>query len=167
MKRILAVVIVVLSLVGCKSKPTVDVSVNGPFNLDSFLGEWFEIARYDYSYEKNMDKSKAIYSVRRDGTIEFVNTGLIKGEPKYAKGAIKLTEVPRHLRISFFGPFYGDYLIFYLDDDYTYALVGSSSDKYLWLLSRAPQLDEERTQILLEEARRRGFDTDKLVWVVQ
>ena len=167
MKRFIVILAAVLAFAGCKSKTVVDTSVEGELDIDSFLGEWYEIARFDYSYERGMTKAKAIYAVRGDGVIEFLNTGIVHGEPKYAKGAIKLSDEPRRLRLSFWGPFYSDYRVFLLDKDYQWALVGGNSDKYLWIISRTPELPETARDTILNDASRRGFDIGKLVWVEQ
>ena len=82
-----------------------------------------------------------------------------------AKGKAKLTKTPALLRVSFFGPFYADYRIMLLDKDYRYALIGSGSDDYLWILSRSPRLTENQRKTILNEARRRGYDISKLIWV--
>ena len=104
---------------------------------------------------------------RDDGNIDIINTGIKNGKPKTAKGKAKLTDIPSLLRVSFFGPFYSDYRVMLVDTDYRYMLIGSGSDGYLWILSRTPQLaDSDRTAIL-SEAKRRGYDVDKLIWVKQ
>ena len=109
----------------------------------------------------------AKYTLRPDGKIDVLNTGIKDGRAKDAKGVAKLTGVPGLLRVSFFGPFFGDYRIMMLDEDYQYVLVGGSNAKYLWILSRTPQLDEATMALLLAEADRRGYDTSKLIWVKQ
>ncbi|MDE7377574.1 MAG: lipocalin family protein [Paraprevotella sp.] len=89
------------------------------------------------------------------------------GEYSEAKGVAKLTDTPALLRVSFWGPFYSDYRIMLLDDGYQYALIGSGSDDYLWILSRTPQISEEVKSVILNEAQKRGYDTGKLIWVKQ
>lgn len=102
-----------------------------------------------------------------DNTIKVTNRGMKEGKWKTSVGKAKLTEIPGVLRVSFFGPFYSDYRIMMLDSDYTYALVGGSSDDYLWILSRTPQLQKDASDKILQEARRRGYDVEKLIWVEQ
>ena len=114
-----------------------------------------------------MEYAKANYSLRDDGKIDVLNTGIKDGEPKEAKGIAKTTNTPGLLRVSFFGPFFGDYRIMMVDENYQYALVGGSTDKYLWILSRTPQLDEATKSLILAEADLRGYDTSKLIWVKQ
>ena len=112
-----------------------------------------------------MQQTKAAYKLRTDGKIEVLNTGIKNGKPKESKGKAKTTATTGLLRVSFFGPFYSDYRILLVDKDYQYALIGSSSDSYLWILSRKPQLTNKVRQLILKEAQRRGYDTGKLIWV--
>ncbi|MBQ9579348.1 MAG: lipocalin family protein, partial [Ottowia sp.] len=103
-----------------------------------------------------------------DGDIDVVNTGIKNGAPKTARGRARRTEMPALLRVSFFGPlFYSDYRVMWLGADGQCALVGSGSDQYLWILSRTPNISDETKNALLAEARRRRYDTEKLVWVAQ
>ncbi|MDE7118699.1 MAG: lipocalin family protein [Bacteroidaceae bacterium] len=153
-------------LAGC-SKLTVDNSVVATFDLDRFLGSWYEIARFDHRFERGMEQTKANYVLREDGKVDVLNTGMKDGKPSEAKGVAKLTNTPALLRVSFWGPFYSDYRIMLLDDDYQYALIGGGSDDYLWILSRTPQISDELKSLILAEAERRGYDTSKLIWVKQ
>jgi lipocalin len=109
----------------------------------------------------------AHYTLRDDGKIDVLNTGIKNGRAEDAKGIAKTTAVPGLLRVSFFGPFFGDYRILMLDADYQYALVGGSNEKFLWILSRTPQLEESTKALILAEAERRGYKTNKLIWVKQ
>jgi lipocalin len=135
--------------------------------LNRYLGSWYEIAKYDHSFERGLDYAMARYTLRDDGKIDVLNTGIKDGRAKDAKGIAKTTDVPGLLRVSFFGPFYSDYRIMMLDKDYQYVLVGSKTDKYLWILSRTPELDDATKSLILAEADRRGYDTNKLIWVKQ
>ena len=162
--------ILVLSLAlatGCVSGPKVDNAPVAALDLNRYLGEWYEIARFDHSFERGVEQAKAKYSLKDDGTIEVVNSGIKNGKPKTAIGKGKKTDTPALLRVSFFGPFYADYRVMLIDKDYTRALVGSGSADYLWLLSRSPELSETEKSELLAEAQRRGYVTDKLIWVKQ
>lgn len=149
------------------SKLTVDNSTVASFDLNRFLGNWYEIARFDHHFERGMEKTKASYALRKDGKVDVMNTGNKKGKPTEAKGVANLTGTPALLRVSFWRPFYSDYRVMLIDDDYQYALVGSGNDSYLWVLSRFPKLSNEIKNIILAEAQRRGYDTDKLIWVRQ
>ena len=152
---------------GCVSVPKVDNAPIAALNLNRYLGEWYEIARFDHSFERGVEQAKANYTQNADGTIKVVNTGVKAGKQKTAIGKGKTTDTPGLLRVSFFGPFYADYRVMLIDKDYSLALVGSGSADYLWILSRTPGLPETAKSELLAEARRRGYDTGKLIWVEQ
>lgn len=166
MKKMITFSALLCLLAGC-SKLTVDNSVVATFDLDRFLGSWYEIARFDHRFERGMEQTKANYVLREDGKVDVLNTGMKDGKPSEAKGVAKLTNTPALLRVSFWGPFYSDYRIMLLDDDYQYALIGGGSDDYLWILSRTPQISDELKSLILAEAERRGYDTSKLIWVKQ
>ena len=136
-------------------------------DLQRFLGEWYEVARFDHRFEWGMEQTRAKYVLREDGDIDVLNSGIKDGEAKTAEGKAKLTDTPARLRVSFFGPFYSDYRVMLLDSAYQYALIGSGSDDYLWILSRKPQLADSVKTIVLNEAIRRGYDTKQLIWVKQ
>ena len=166
MKKIFTLSVLLSLLMGC-SKQTVDNSVVTDFDLNRFLGSWYEIARFDHNFERGMEQTKAMYVLRDDGKVDVLNTGIKDGKPSEAKGLAKLTGTAGLLRVSFWGPFYSDYRIMLLDNDYQYALVGSGSDDYLWILSRTPQISDETKTQILTEAQKRGYDTSKLIWVKQ
>ena len=167
MRMILGAIAAAMALAGCVSGPKVDNAPVAALDLSRYLGEWYEIARFDHSFERGVEQAKANYTQNVDGTIKVVNTGIRDGKPKTAIGKGKKTDTPGLLRVSFFGPFYADYRVMLIDKEYTYALVGSGSADYLWILSRTPGLPETAKAELLAEARRRGYDTDKLIWVEQ
>ena len=152
---------------GCVSGPKVDNTPVAALDLNRYLGEWYEIARFDHSFERGVEQAKANYTQNADGTIKVVNSGVKDGKPKTAIGKGKMTDTPGLLRVSFFGPFYADYRVMLIDKDYAYALVGSGSADYLWILSRTSGLPETAKSELLSEAKRRGYDTGKLIWVEQ
>ena len=156
-----------MALAGCVSGPKVDNTPVVAFDLARYLGEWYEIARFDHSFERGVEKAKANYTLNDDGTIKVVNLGIKDGKPKTAIGKGKRTETPAFLRVSFFGPFYADYRVMMIDEDYTYALVGSGSSDYLWILSRTPSLDYDAKDALFDEIHRRGYNAAKLIWVKQ
>lgn len=156
------------SLIGCNANArTIDNSTVASVDIDRYLGSWYEIARFDHSFERGLEQTKAQYTLRPDGKIDVLNSGLKNGIYSEARGKAKATSVPGLLRVSFFGPFYGDYRILLLDSDYRYVLVGSNKSKFLWILSRTPQLPEGAREELLLEIAKRGYDADKLIWVKQ
>jgi lipocalin len=147
-----------------------DYSTVKELNIELYLGKWYEIARFDHKFERNLQGVTATYSMRADGKIKVVNQGYknsLDGKHSIAEGKAKTTKEPGQLKVSFFWIFYADYFVMELDEDYQWALVGSSSDKYLWILSRTPQLEKEVLNHILKKATERGYDTSKLIWVEQ
>ena len=141
-------------------------------DIELYMGRWYEIARFDHKFERGKVGVTANYSLNDDGTILVVNSGYngsLDGVLDTAIGKAKQpnSKHPGRLKVSFFWIFYGQYNILELDDDYSYALIGSSSDKYLWILSRTPQMQQETLNMLLEKAKGRGYDTSKLIYVKQ
>lgn len=167
MKKIFLLAFVVSLFGACDAADKVDNSTVKSVDLNRYLGSWYEIAKYDHYFERDLDYAMARYTLRDDGKIDVLNTGIKDGRAKDAKGIAKTTDVPGLLRVSFFGPFFGDYRIMMLDEDYQYVLVGGSTDKYLWILARTPQLDDATLSLILAEADQRGYDTSKLIWVKQ
>lgn len=151
---------------GCESAK-LDNSTVKSVDLSRYLGSWYEIARFDHSFERGMEYAMAHYTMRDDGKIDVLNTGIKDGRAKDAKGIAKTTNQQGLLRVSFFGPFFSDYRIMLLDENYQYVLVGGSTNRFLWILSRTPQLDEATLSLILAEADRRGYDTTRLLWVKQ
>ena len=138
--------------------------------LQRYLGTWYEIARYDHRFEHGLQGVTATYSMRDDGKIKVLNQGYentLDGKLNVAEGKAKLTDEPGKLKVSFFWIFYADYLVMELDENYRWALIGSSSDKYLWILSRTPKLEDNVKNLILHKAEKRGYDTSKLIWVEQ
>lgn len=166
MKKIFLMAFVVSLFSACDASD-IDNSTVKSVDLNRYLGSWYEIAKYNHYFERDLDYAMARYTLRDDGKIDVLNTGIKDGRAKDAKGIAKTTDVPGLLRVSFFGPFFGDYRIMMLDEDYQYVLVGGSTDKYLWILARTPQLDDATLSLILAEADRRGYDTSKLIWVKQ
>jgi len=165
MKKLLILSLVAALFAGCSNAQKIDNSVVKTLDLNKYLGDWYEIARFDHSFERGLDYCKANYALREDGKVAVTNTGIKEGRQKTSEGKAKTTDEAAVLRVSFFGPFYSDYRVMLLDADYQWALVGSKSAKYLWILSRTPQLPQETLDTILAEAQRRGYDTTKLIWV--
>ena len=141
-------------------------------DLNRYLGTWYEIARFPHSFEKNLVGVTATYSMREDGKIKVVNQGYkntLDGEFSVAEGKAKIPNEaePGKLKVSFFWIFYGDYYVLELDENYQYVMIGSSSPKYFWILSRTPQMDSAIYDVLLEKARKRGYNLEQLVKVPQ
>lgn len=145
------------------------------FDLKRYLGKWYEIARFDFRFERGLVAVTAEYTMRRDGKVRVVNSGrrgspqgrLSQAEGKAKLGAPKDPERPGFLKVSFFGPFYSPYYILDLDPDYRYVLIGGKKRKYLWILSRTPELPQETIRRLVDRAAELGFDTSKLLFTPQ
>ena len=166
MKKCFLMALAASIFVGCNSAE-VDNSTVKSVDLNRYLGYWYEIARFDHPFERGMEYAMAHYTLRDDGKIDVLNTGIKDGRAKDAKGIAKTTNQQGLLRVSFFGPFFSDYRIMLLDENYQYVLVGGSTNRFLWILSRTPQLDEATLSLILAEADRRGYDTTRLLWVKQ
>ena len=161
-------VFLVLFLAGCTGAPD-GIRPVTDFELDRYLGTWYEIARLDHSFERGLVDVSAHYSLRDDGGVDVVNRGYSpdKGEWQEAVGRAYFVEGENvgHLKVSFFGPFYGAYVVFELDrEGYQYALVAGPDRDYLWLLARTPNLDPQRVERLLARAAALGFATDGLIF---
>jgi len=139
------------------------------FDINKYKGLWYEIARFDHSFERGMTNVTATYTDRPDGKITVLNKGIKDGIEKSVTGKAKLKDDSGtgFLKVSFFWFFYADYIIFYLDNNYECALVTSSSKDYLWILSRKPNLTNDTKEKLLSIAKSKGFDTEMLIWVKQ
>lgn len=141
------------------------------FEADRYLGLWYEIARMPNRFEKDLVKVTATYGLKDNGKLSVLNQGYTPdGKEKSARGKAKFagSRDVGHLKVSFFGPFYGDYIIVELDQvDYRYALVVGGNTKYLWILSRTPRLDADIYQRLLEKGRELGFDIERIFKVPQ
>lgn len=143
-------------------------------DLNRYMGLWYEIARYDHRFERGLVNVTATYTLRSNGTVRVENRGIKRNSPydiyKTATGRaiIPDSSQPGRFRVSFFPGIYADYNVMELDEEnYNYALIGSSTNKYLWILSRTPQLPEEIKQKLVIAAERRGYDTSLLQWIEQ
>lgn len=161
----------ILVLAGCVRIPDRVVAVDG-LEIDRYLGKWYEIARLDHSFERGLIRVTAEYSLRDDGTVRVVNRGYDpeKGEWREAVGKARFAGNPEigRLKVSFFGPFYGGYNIIALDrEHYDYALVCGPTRSYLWILSRAPELEAAVQERLIEKAADLGFRTRELIFVEQ
>jgi apolipoprotein D and lipocalin family protein len=140
-----------------------------PFSLEKYLGTWYEIARFDYRFEKNLDNVTATYSLRKDGKIKVDNKGrdYVTQKWKQSVGKAKLAgeKDEAKLKVSFFGPFYSGYNVITIDANYQYALVIGKSKKYMWILSRTKKIPREIKAEYLQKAKTIGCDIDQLIWV--
>ena len=170
-KQFIYLLLIFTSMTGlysCANIPKGAVAVK-PFDKEKYLGKWYEIARKDFKFERNLSNTTAEYSLNENGTIKVNNQGYntIKGEWKQAIGKAKFVgeENTAMLKVSFFGPFYSGYNVLAIDDEYKYALIAGESTKYLWILSREVNIPEEIKDKYLKIAKEIGYNTDDLVWV--
>ena len=167
----LATALALLLLWGCVSVPDGVVPVQN-FDINRYAGTWYEIARLDHAFERDLEQVTAQYTVQEDGGVQVINRGLSarSGAWEEAQGKAYFVNAPSeaYLKVSFFGPFYGAYIVFELDErDYQYAFVSGPDKSYLWLLSRSPQIDVALKQRFIAQASRLGFDTDQLIFPTQ
>lgn len=160
-----------LLLTGCLGMPE-GVTPVKDFELDRYLGKWYEIARLDHSFERGLENVTAEYALRQDGGVSVLNQGYSPDKKKWkdARGKAYFVEKPNegYLKVSFFGPFYGSYVVFELDKkDYQYAFVSGPDTSYLWLLARTPTLAPEVVEKFKQKSKELGFDTSKLIFVNQ
>lgn len=156
-------------IIGCVGIPA-NVKPVSNFNLEKYLGKWYEIARLDHSFERGLTRVTAHYSLREDGGVRVLNRGYSEKEAKWkeAEGRAYFVNRPDqgYLKVSFFGPFYGSYIIFELDHEgYQYSLVSGPDKSYLWILARRPEIDDELKKMLVKKAAALGFSTEKLIFV--
>lgn len=163
-----AVIAVLLS--SCASIPKNAKAVKN-FDVNKYLGTWYEIARFDFRFEKELDNVSAQYSLNEKGDVKVLNSGynFIKGEWKKAEGQAKFrgNKDIAALEVSFFGPFYSGYNVVALDENYQYALIAGKNLDYLWILSRTKDIPETIKNKYLKIATEIGYDTSKLIWVKQ
>ena len=167
-------IFLLLSITGCSAqngKEDLIKTTVQTFDIKKYLGQWYEIGRFQHSFEKDLVGVTATYRLKEDGKIEVINQGYFKtldGELKIAKGKAKLTDVKGKLKVAFFLFFYAEYNILELDvETYQWALVGSSTSKYLWILSREPKMSDELYDEILKKAQKRGYDVTKVYRVPQ
>ena len=156
-------------LAGCTSIPKGLQPVTG-FEVDRYLGRWYEIARLDHSFERNLSNVTAQYSLRVGGGIDVLNKGYDKrkGEWREIKGVARFIDGKDvgSLKVSFFGPFWGGYHVIALDNEnYLYSMVAGPSRSYLWILSRDKMLEQKIVSELVARAKQWDFDTEKLIYV--
>jgi len=164
-------IILALLLTGCIGIPD-NVKPVDNFKLEKYLGKWYEIARLDHSFERGLTRVTAEYSLRKDGGVKVLNRGYYikentwkeaEGKAYFVKGSDQ-----GYLKVSFFGPFYGSYIILELDhENYQYSLVCGPNRSYLWILARNPEIKNDLKDILIAKATTLGFDTSKLIFVDQ
>ncbi|EKF9738746.1 lipocalin family protein [Vibrio cholerae] len=169
--RAIFLILCAVLLNGCLGMPE-SVKPVSDFELNNYLGKWYEVARLDHSFERGLSQVTAEYRARNDGGVSDLNRGYSeeKGEWKEAEGKAYFvnSSTDGYLKVSFFGPFYGSYVVFELDrENYSYAFVSGPNTEYLWLLSRTPTVEPGILDKFIEMSKERGFDTNRLIYVQQ
>ena len=167
-KNFLAGFIGIFVFNSCANIPEGAIAVKN-FDANKYLGKWYEIARMDFRFERNLNNTTANYSFNNDGSIKVENRGFnyITNEWKQAIGKAKFVDSPdeARLKVSFFGPFFSGYNVIALDEQYKYALIAGKDLKYLWILSREKSMPEDIKKSYLNIAKKIGYNTDELIWV--
>ena len=158
-------------LSGCLGVPA-SVEPVQDFDLNRYLGKWYEIARLDHSFEEGLDNVTAVYSLRDDGGVNVVNRGFLSKDDVYQEAEGRAYFVndsdEGYLKVSFFRPFYASYVIFELDQDgYQYAFVSGPDTSFLWLLSRTPTVEQALLDHFIATSASLGFDTEELIFPIQ
>lgn len=167
--RFAIAIIAVLGLTGCLGMPE-KVSPIKSFELSRYVGKWYEIARLDHSFERGLEKISAEYSIAGDGGVSVVNRGYSSEDAEWKEAIGKAYFVndknEGYLKVSFFGPFYGSYVIFEIDQaNYEYAFISGPDTSYLWLLARKPDVPQEVIEKFKKRSKELGFNTDELIFV--
>lgn len=163
------ILVSVMLVSACTGIPDGVSPVSG-FDVNRYLGTWYEIARLDHSFERDLQQVTADYSVREDGGIRVVNRGYNTEKQAWEQAEGKAyfigdSDVGR-LKVSFFGPFYGAYNIMELDrENYQYAMISGPDRSYLWILARTPDPGQATVDRLVEQAAGLGFDSEQLIFV--
>lgn len=167
--KLAALLILLSTISACTGLPK-NVQPVHDFEIERYLGQWYEVARLDHSFERGLSRVTANYSMRDDGGVRVINRGYSEEDKAWdeAEGKAYFVEAPTdaYLKVSFFGPFYGAYVVFELDKvDYQYAFVSGPSTEYLWLLARSPEVPQSLIDQFKDKAASIGFDTDQLIFV--
>jgi apolipoprotein D and lipocalin family protein len=167
--RHILITLSIFLLASCTGLPEDIKPVKG-FDAQKYLGTWYEIARLDHSFERGLSNVSANYTLREDGGIKVINKGFSNKDNVWEEAEGKAyfvgDKATAHLKVSFFGPFYGSYVIFKLDNvDYQYAYVTSYNKEFLWLLSRTPSISDARKKDFIQTAKEYGFKVDDIIFV--
>jgi apolipoprotein D and lipocalin family protein len=162
----LFLLVIALSACAGKAGPVGNAAVPQPakaVELERYLGRWYEMARYEAPFQKGCEAVTADYSLRDDGKIKVINScreGAVDGKLKQAVGKAKIVD-PKSgakLKVSFFGPFYGDYWVLDRAEDYSWSIVGEPSGRYLWILTRKAKPDDAIRAMLEARVKTLGYD---------
>lgn len=156
----------------CSSTSKISVTPVQNFEINRYLGDWYEIGRFNFKWEKNMKNVQANYSLNDDGTVKVTNSGydFVAQKQKQSIGKAKFVGQQKdiaNLKVSFFGPFYSAYTVIALDPDYQYALVAGANNKLLWILSRTKTIPDDIKENYIQIAKSAGYDLTDFVWTIQ
>ena len=170
-KKYFFIVLFTQILIGCTGIPE-DLKAVNNFDLNRYLGTWYEIARLDHRFERGLNNISADYTMNTNNSIKVINKGWNVTDQKWEQAEGKAYFVEQHdigrLKVSFFGPFYGGYNIIDLDKkNYSYAMVTGPDKSYFWILSRTKQLPKAKLDALINRAKVMGFPVDKFIFVNQ
>ena len=170
-RRLFFAALALLTLGAWSTSPPAGLSAVEPFDLERYLGKWYEIARLDHRFERGMSDVSATYTLRADGSVEVLNRGYDRARQDWrqATGHALFTgsSARGSLKVSFFGPFYGGYHVVALDPAYRWALIVGPDRDYFWILARDRTLSPGLRAQLVEKTRALGIDIDQLIWVDQ
>jgi apolipoprotein D and lipocalin family protein len=147
------------------------VKTVGAVDLERYIGLWYEVAKIPNRFQKQCVRgTTAEYTLRKDGSITVVNRCFKKdGKLDEAKGVAKIVDATSNARlkvsfVSFLGwrPFWGDYWIIGLDEEYQWAIVGTPNRNYGWVLARSPTLEDETLESIFSVLERNGYARDAL-----
>jgi apolipoprotein D and lipocalin family protein len=165
MKKLFCIAIL-LTLAGCTGIPEGVTPINN-FNVEKYQGKWYEIARLDHSFERGLNNVSAEYTIKENGDVQVINRGYHSEDNEWseAEGVAKFVDRTNsgHLKVSFFGPFYGSYIIFYLDENYQHAFVSGPDTSYLWFLSRTATPPKSVVNDFMKQATALGFNVDDII----
>ncbi len=170
--RIVVSVVALVAVAALATSTEPELTVVDSVDLDRYLGTWYEVASYPAWFQKNCTAVTADYSMREDGQIRVVNScrkGSLGGKLKQSTGRAKVVDSATNakLKVSFFGPFWGDYWIIDLDPDYRWAVVGVPNRKYLWILSRSPLMEQAEFDEIVARLPAAGYDASRLQMTLQ
>lgn len=165
---LIVVIGIIILFNSCASIPQKAKPVEN-FEVNRYLGTWYEVARFDFRFEKDLDNTSANYTLDKKGNVIVMNSGynFVKKKWSIADGLAKFRGDKNiaALKVSFFGPFYSGYNVIALDENYQYALIAGKSLDYLWILSRTKELPDEIKTEYLKIAEDIGYDTSRLIWI--
>jgi apolipoprotein D and lipocalin family protein len=167
MKILALPILLIFSVICFANSSRIEPQTVSKVELEKYAGTWYEISRYPNGFQKDCAGNvRAIYTLQDDGKVRVVNEcSMVNGKTKTAKGRAKIVDrvTNAKLKVTFFWPFYGDYWILDLDPEYRFAVIGEPKRKYLWILSRTPELPAETYSGILSRLQQQGYDTTRLV----